>query len=84
MEFSHKYKKKRKYHQYYKDIKLVGEIFAYFEANENQKYTLTELSEKTDIPVYQLGKWRTAWEKDHSYRPGSLIGQHGRLFSDEQ
>ena len=84
MEFSHKFKKKRKYQQYYKDHKLVEEIFAFFEQNENQRFSLTELSQKTNIPIYQLGKWHKEWEKDHTYRPGLRIGQHLRLFTDEQ
>ena len=84
MNFSHKFKHKRKYAKYYKDTKLVAEILTYFESHKHQSYKLTDLSLSSGIPVYQLSKWRTSWEKDSSFVPGKALGQHKRLFTEDQ
>ena len=84
MDFSHTFKKQRSYQKYHKDKKLVGEILTFFAEHDESTYTLSELSKKTNIPHYQLSRWRSKWKEDNNYKPGERIGKHKRLFTQEQ
>ena len=82
--FSHKFQKKRSYQKYYADRELVTEILKYFAENEGKTYSLTQLSQETGIPLYQISKWKIEWEKDHTFVPGSNFGRHKRVFTETE
>lgn len=82
--FSHKFKKPRKYTQYHHDVKLVDEVLDFFKTHEDSSYKLCNLARETNIDSKVLSKWRVAWKKDNSYRPGGKIGYHRRNFTDKQ
>ena len=44
----------------------------------------TQLSEETEIPIYQISKWKIEWEKDHTFVPGSNFGRHKRVFTETE
>ena len=83
LTFSHFFKKKRSYQKYYKDEKLVSEVFEVFRTRDIDTYTLQEISCNTNIPQSILSKWRTRFKNDPLYRPGNF-GMHRRLFTDIQ
>ena len=84
IKFSQKFQITRKYNKYYKNSKLVDEIFNVFANFHHKQYTLVEIEEKTCIPHKVLCKWRNSYEKNPKYRPGKLIGKHRMKFTLEQ
>ena len=84
MQFTHRFNEKRKYRKYYQDTKLVDEIFSFFATHDEKTYTLVELSENTNVATTVLSKWRLAYKKDASYRPGGKFGVHRRRFTQIQ
>ena len=83
LKFTHKYIVKRPYQKYWKDRELVKEVFNVFVTQSENDYTLKEISQKTNIPIPVLSKWRKKFKQDQSYRPGNY-GIHNRLFTDAQ
>ena len=83
LKFTHKYIVKRPYQKYWKDRELVKEVFNVFITQSENDYTLKEISQKTNIPIPVLSKWRKKFKQDQSYRPGNY-GIHNRLFTDAQ
>ena len=84
MNFSHQYHEKRKYRRYHQDHQLVDEVLKFFDEHDEKEYTLVELGKSTNIDPKVLSKWRTAFKKDHSYRPGGRFGYHRRRFTRVQ
>ena len=82
MNFSHKFKESRKYRKYHHDGKLVDEILSYFKTNDEKTYRLTELAVATNVDAKVLSKWRLAYKKDPTYRPGGRFGMHRRRGYD--
>ena len=82
--FTRKYNQKRQYSKYHQDSVLVDEVLLFFSLNSRTDYTLKELEDQTNIDQKVLSKWRKKYEKDPLYRPESRIGQHRRIFTDDE
>ena len=82
--FTHVFKRTRKYTKYYQDHELVKQVLEFFRSHSKKEYSLKELASKTGIDKNVLSKWRTSFEKDKSYVPGTAYGRHRKPFTNLQ
>ena len=81
LNFTHKWVSKRPYQKTYKAKEAVEEVFQKF---EDPNYNLADIANASGFPYRTIIYWHNRYVKDHSYRPGSLIGQHRRRFTQEE
>ena len=80
--FSHPLCIRRRYIAAYKDTQLAKEVIQLLK--QDDRPTLKEISIQSGIPYGTIKHWNKKLKEDPSYMPGEAIGQHRRLFSDEE
>ena len=83
-EFSHRFRKTKKYRYFHSDQRLVDQIFRIFRSKAKSEYTLVEIADGTGIPSDVLCKWRRKFDDDASYIPGVNYGLHRRRFTSHE
>ena len=70
--------------KYHEDKLLVNEIMDVFRQNDNQRVSLTKMSQESGIPVKVLSNQYANFKECKSYVPGNAIGQHRRYFTAQE
>ena len=79
--FRHKLVIKRRYIKAYEDDEVVEDVFNAFKKGD---LSLKDISEGSGVKYDNIRKWHSKYRKDQSYRPGKVIGQHRRIFSENE